>query len=35
MLSHKPLLRSEKVLLTVAGPMAVVLAIANPLMAIF
>ena len=35
MLSHKPLLRSEKVLLTVAGPIAVVLAIATALIAIF
>jgi len=32
---HKPLLKSEKVLLTVAGPMAMVLAVANPLIAIF
>jgi hypothetical protein len=35
MLSHKPLLMSERVLFMVAGPMAVVMAIAAPVVAIF
>jgi hypothetical protein len=35
MFTEKPLLISEKVLFMVAGPMAVVLAIAAPVMAIF
>jgi hypothetical protein len=35
MLTQKPLLISEKVLFMVAGPVAVVLAIATPVMAIF
>ncbi len=35
MLSEKPLLISEKVLFMVVGPIAVVLAIAAPLISIF
>jgi len=35
MLTGKPLLRSEKVLFMVAGPMAGILAIAAPIIAIF
>ena len=35
MLTDKPLLMSEKMLFMVAGPMAVVLAIAAPVIAIF
>jgi hypothetical protein len=35
MFTEKPLLISEKVLFMVAGPMALVLAIAAPVMAIF
>jgi hypothetical protein len=35
MLSQKPLLMSERVLFMVAGPMAVVMAIAAPVISIF
>jgi hypothetical protein len=35
MLSEKPLLRSEKVLFIVAGPIALVMALAAPVVAVF